>query len=62
MGLIGLVQWFINLMISLGYLRSVLAVNLDFMMAHTSRKQIALSFKGKKEGGLKKLIDVFKIP
>lgn len=50
MGLIGLVQWFINLMISLGYLRSVLAVNLDLMMAHTSRKQIALSFKGKKKG------------
>lgn len=58
MGLIGLLQWFINLMISLGYLRSVLAVNLDLMMAHTSRKQIASSFIGKR-GGLKKLIDVF---
>lgn len=54
MDLIGLVQWFINLMISLGYLRSVLAVNLDLMMAHTSRKQIALSFKGKK-GGFKEV-------
>lgn len=51
-------QWFINLMISLGYLRSVLAVNLDLMTAHTSRKQIALSFIGEK-GGVKKLIDVF---